>query len=202
MRSIILKSLCLLTGLGMCTRLAHAIDCLPNAPTGWEAAFKMASLTNNPANQFAQWVGYVGGNLTISHADSWAAHSETFSSAGNSQLFDVRMAKLCDQCFATQPFDIDQADKLGLTLTKTTYTGILPPPGVPNPSYIATMILESWGGGRYTFQLTDIHSSLLAMQQPASCTGPLTATLMWRLRLEKRSPLPGKRQPRRLIQPN
>jgi hypothetical protein len=113
----------------------------------------MASLTNNPVNQFAQWVGLSAEILRFPTPTVGQLTQKHFS-AGNSQLFDVRMAKLYDQCLATQPFDINQADKLGLTLTKTTYTGILPPPGVPNPSYIATMILESWGGGRYTFQLT------------------------------------------------
>jgi hypothetical protein len=153
MKSILVKSLYLVTVFGMTTSgVLRAAECLPSAPNGWTAPFTMVTLKNYATNQYAS---YVGGSSTVSNTNNFFSYSETYSSSGNPQLFSDRTAKVnCGGLFCpSQPFDINQADQLGVSVTKSSSI-IIVPGGSGSPSYSATVTLQSWGNGRITFPLT------------------------------------------------
>jgi len=143
--------------------LLSAAECIPSAPNGWMAPFSMVTLKNFATNQFAS---YTGGILYGSSSSSgFLFHSETYSSDNNQQLFSDRMAQVdCPPpgqlgfC-SNQPFDINKADKLGVSLTKS--WSLLIGPGSAT-SYSGTVTLESWGNGKSTFPLTcDANTGIL-----------------------------------------
>jgi hypothetical protein len=144
------------------TGLLRAADCIPSAPNGWMAPFSMVTLKNYATNQYAS---YAGGILYSSGSSTLLFHSETYSSDNNQQLFSDRGAEVdCPPpgqlgfC-SYQPFDINKADKLGVSLTKS-WSLIVGPGG--GTSYSGTVTLESWGNGKINFPLTcDANTGIL-----------------------------------------
>lgn len=152
MKSTLAKSFSLVMSFGIATSgLLSAADCLPPSPSGWYAPFTMVTLKNYASNQYAS---YTTGIYWASNSSNFFSSSETFSATQLPQLFSDRTAQInCGQLFcSSQPFDINQADKLGVSVTKNNSYIILN--GGSGVSYSATLTLESWGNGKMTFPLT------------------------------------------------
>jgi hypothetical protein len=148
MKSIFLKSLSLITVLGMGAQgLLKAADCLPSAPNGWYAFFTMVTLKNYASGN--PYASYAGGSFGISNSGSFPFQSESYSSIGDTQLFSNRGTyEGCFLCW--QPFDINQADSsLGVAVTKSTFFTIQQ--GVVT-SYSGTLTGSVYG--KITFPLT------------------------------------------------
>jgi hypothetical protein len=152
MKSIFVKSLPFMTVFGMgALGLLRAADCVPDAPNGFYASFSMVTQRNfNSGNPYAS---YTKGTLNVSNNNSLLFYSETYSGSNNTQLFSDRQAgEGCTGIICSwQPFDIHQADLLGVSITKS-HSLIIG--GGSGPSYSATITLQSWGNGKITFPLT------------------------------------------------
>ena len=118
--------------------IIHA-DCLPSVPAGWQVPVYMS--THNDATHA---VGYADGTLVDS--SPWFLRPSILYGDNFPQLFSVRFVPCAGgDCFASQPFDVNQADYVGLEITRTV-------PAVGHPSVISiTLTLDSWGHTRYTF---------------------------------------------------
>ena len=143
--------------------LLSATECLTAAPNGYYAPFSMVTQRNEASGD--AYASYTTGILWTSSTSTLFYHSETYSGTGLTQLFSDRTAQVdCPPpgvlgfC-ASQPFDIHQADKLGVSLTKS--TSLLVGGGSASP-YSGTLTLESWGNGKSTFPLTcDANTGIL-----------------------------------------
>jgi hypothetical protein len=120
----------------------HA-TCLPSAPTGYTVPFSLVTLKNN------QHASYASGLLTISDSNN-LSEEKTLSATHIPQLFSDRFVPvtcrpgaLCGS--GDQPFDIKQADQLGVTITESTRN--FP----PVTTIKVTFTLESWGNGTQSF---------------------------------------------------
>jgi len=111
--------------------LGHA-DCVPTAPVGYSVPFHMVSLesfsgSSNPS------ASYSDGQLT------YMAHSELFrgtivASTNSQQLFSNRTycrGKFLDCSLPQyiQPFDIDQAGKISVSVSDGAFIDVFPPRG-------------------------------------------------------------------------
>lgn len=121
----------------------HA-ECIPSGPIGYVVPFSLVTSKNN------QHVSYATGSLAISDSSTLFESSTTLSATEIPQLFSDRFVPL--NCHAgelcgspVQPFDINQADHLGVTITETTRS--LP----PGTTIQVTFTLESWGNGTQSF---------------------------------------------------
>ena len=119
MKSIFVKSLSLAIVLGMGAQgLLNAADCLPSASSGEQAFFTMVTLKNYASGN--PYASYVAGLFDISSSSSVFGGAETFSSSGSTELFSNRQAN--EGCHglicAWQPFDINQANSVGVSVTK------------------------------------------------------------------------------------
>jgi hypothetical protein len=109
--------------------LGHA-DCVPTAPVGYSVPFRMVSLesfsrsSNPPAS-------YSDGELTYM-APSKFLGGTVLTSTNNKQLFSDRTycrGKFldCSSPEYIQPFDIDQAGKLGISVSDGGFIDVFPP---------------------------------------------------------------------------
>ncbi|MBV9267028.1 MAG: hypothetical protein JO061_12735 [Acidobacteriaceae bacterium] len=150
----------LLALLGMTLPAMLRADCLPSAPNGYYVPYSLVTLKNyTSGNQFAS---YSTGTLQASsHSVGFFEFVETLSSTRNQQLFSDRFdTKGCDGIICTyQPFAVDRADQLGVSISRTTLLGH---PGAIN----GTFTLESWGNATESFTGTC-----------DATTGSLTGTL-------------------------
>jgi hypothetical protein len=121
--------------------------CIPSAPAGYTVPFSLVTLKNN------QHASYASGVLTISDAHNLFESFTTLSATKVPQLFSDRFVPVTCRPGALcgpgdQPFDINQADQLGVTITETSR-------GIPVSTTInVTLTLESWGNGTGTFSGT------------------------------------------------
>jgi hypothetical protein len=106
-------------------------SCVPSAKTNWTVPFSIAAM-----NKAIAVTSYTSGQLTASTSGA----TVIWSAGGNIQLFSDRLAacpsgRLCTQ----QPFDLNQADKLGVEIaTKAS-------------SIKVTLTLESWKNANFSF---------------------------------------------------
>jgi hypothetical protein len=164
MKKTLVKAISSITFLAMMgPGLLSAAECVPGAPNGWMAPFSMVTLKNYATNQYAS---YATGVLYSSSTSALFSQSETYSGSGNQQLFSDRGAEVnCPPAgqfgfCSYQPFDINKADKLGVSVTKS--SSFLIVPGGSGTSYSGTVTLESWGNGKITFPLTcDANTGIL-----------------------------------------
>jgi hypothetical protein len=121
-------------------------DCVPTAPVGYTVPFSMVSLKNFSSGG-SQYASYSTGNLT------YTAHSRfflgtTLSSTSNQQLFSDRTFQInCSPFCENQPFNINNADQLGVSISDG---GFLTFPAKP-ASISVTFTLQSWGNSQYTY---------------------------------------------------
>jgi hypothetical protein len=118
--------------------------CIPSAPAGYTVPFSMVTLKNN------QHAYYATGLLTISVSNDPYEQFTTLSATEIPELFSDRFVPVTCRPGALcgpgdQPFDINQADKLGVTITETALR--LSSPATIN----VTFTLESWGNGTESF---------------------------------------------------
>jgi hypothetical protein len=126
-------------------------DCVPSGATGDVVPFTLVSLKNN------QVASYATGALTISNSDIPASidQSRTLSATQIPQLFSDRTANYDPGCTGkiclggqSQPFNVFQADQLGVNVTESTTltlgTGF-------KTSINVTLTLESWRNAKQSF---------------------------------------------------
>ncbi len=113
--------------------VALRADCLPSVPNGWYVPFTMSSHGINHV------VSYTTGTLT----SSFFFGTAYFTSTNNRQLFSDRFASCGYWCFPYQPFDYSQSDSTGVQIAQNFF--------VSPPSKTVTLTLNSWGGGRLSF---------------------------------------------------
>jgi len=126
-------------------------DCVPSGATGDVVPFTLVTLKNN------QVASYATGSLVISNNDIPASINQgrTLSATQIPQLFSDRTAYYAPGCTSDiclggsyQPFNIFQADQLGVNVTESTTltlgTGF-------KTSINVTLTLESWGNGKESF---------------------------------------------------
>jgi hypothetical protein len=175
MKSIFVKSLSLVTVLGMGAQgLLNAADCLPSAPNGWLAFFTMTTLKNYASGN--PYASYVAGIFYTSNSPGFLGGSETFASSGSTQLFSDRQANEgCVGLLCTlQPFDINQANSLGVSVTKS-WTIVINGGG-NGVSYSGTLTGSIYG--KTTFPLTCdattgiLHGNIDSQTHVAITTGP------------------------------
>ncbi len=144
-------TLSLLTIMGMTGPQVFAASCLPSAANGASVPFTMVTQQNYAGG--SPYVSYVTGGLIASSSSSFFFHSTTFANSGIPQLFSNRYATpACGSqfCFATQPFDINQADQLGVSIVESSSVFTNP----PSTSITVTLTLQSWGNGKESFAAT------------------------------------------------
>jgi hypothetical protein len=112
--------------------LGHA-DCVPTAPVGYSVPFHMVSLesfsggSNPPAS-------YSDGVLTYTAHSDFLFHGTTLASTNNQRLFSNRTycrGKFleCDIPQYIQPFDIDQAGNIGVSISDGAFIDVFPSRG-------------------------------------------------------------------------
>jgi len=120
-------------------------DCLPSGPNGYIVPFSLVTLKNfNSGGEFAS---YSNGTLTISSkSGQYFSEVETLSGADYGQLFSDRYDyEKCEGLSCNeQPFAVDQADRLGVSISRNTVLGRVGPIEV-------TFTLESWGNNTESF---------------------------------------------------
>jgi len=129
------RALVVVSALVVVPAATHA-DCLPSVPNGWQIPFYMST-----HDVTTHAVEYATGTLIDS------THLLPLLSGDNfPQLFSDRFVACGPDCLVpTQPFDVGQADHVGLAITRT-----LAFP--PKPSTISiTLTLDTWGHTKYTF---------------------------------------------------
>jgi hypothetical protein len=123
-------------------------DCVPSAPTGYTVPFKLVTMKNFTGTAYAS---YTAGSLEISDYSGILDFGTTLSATHLSQLFSGRTAPFCPGnsgiCLNEQPFDIYQADQLGVSVNDS---NVISSKGVTN-SINVTLTLESWGNGTESF---------------------------------------------------
>jgi hypothetical protein len=114
----------------------HA-NCIPVAGAGDYVPFTMTTLFTSGV------ASYANGTLFNSYTTKYYIISGT----QQPQLFSDRFVPCGTDCFSTQPFDIGQADQLGVEIatTRSTLSG-------PNPNVTLTFTLESWGNGQFSLK--------------------------------------------------
>lgn len=144
---------------GMTTTGMLNADCLPTAPSGYTVPFSMATQRNFASGD--PYASYTTGSMTISQSNSWFFSSTTYSSTNNPQLFSDRTAAIdCSGFACAQPFDINQADQLGVSITRS--SSLFIEPGGNNTTITVTLTLQSWGNGTLSFPATcDATSGIL-----------------------------------------
>ena len=104
----------LLTPAGLMTPNSLRADCVPSAPNGYTVPFTMTTLKN-----------YAMGEASATYATGWlTANNSSFIEVGIGwsgtnipQLFSNRYVQAgCGLFSCSQPFDISQADKLGVSI--------------------------------------------------------------------------------------
>jgi hypothetical protein len=122
-------------------------DCIPSAPTGYTVPFTLVTLKNSHV------ASYATGSLAISDTGGGVSldRSTTLSATHIPQLFSDRT--YCPDtgsglCLTQQPFDIFEADQLGVTISEV--TSFIIGKGFTT-SINATLTLESWGNGKISF---------------------------------------------------
>jgi hypothetical protein len=128
-------------------------DCMPSGATGDLVPFTMVTLKNN------QVASYATGTLQLSNSGAPYSldHSTTVSGTQIPQLFSNRTAtnsacageKIC--LLPPQPFNINQADNLGVSITEATTWNLTVPPYGPVTAITVTLTLESWGNAQTSF---------------------------------------------------
>jgi hypothetical protein len=113
----------------------HA-DCLPSVPAGSQVPFSLS--VHNSATRA---VGYASGSLIGNSNNVFFVSGDNFS-----QLFSDRFAPCVPAgCLSNQPFDVNQADLIGLTIKRT-----IPTKGHQSNISVA-LTLDSWGHANITF---------------------------------------------------
>lgn len=120
-------------------------DCIPSSPSGYTVPFKLVTLKQD------HYASYATGTLTISESSGVLDWNTTLSATHVPQLFSERFIPSCPGssgiCLNQQPFDIYQADQLGVSIDKATVVG----PKGETTSINVTFTLESWGNGKESF---------------------------------------------------
>jgi hypothetical protein len=126
-------------------------DCVPSGTTGDVVPFTLVSLKNN------QIASYATGSLVISNNDIPYSvnQSRTLAATQIPQMFSDRTAYYAPGCTSDicldglyQPFNIFQADHLGVNVTESTTFTL----GTGSKTSInVTLTLESWGNGTQSF---------------------------------------------------
>jgi hypothetical protein len=111
--------------------LAHA-DCVPTAPVGYSVPFRMVSLETFKGSTEAP-ASYSDGELTYA-APSPLFRGTVLGSTKNQQLFSNRTycrGKFLDCSLPEyiQPFDIDQAGQIGVSISDGGFIDVFPPRG-------------------------------------------------------------------------
>ncbi|HTU46566.1 MAG TPA: hypothetical protein VMF91_15980 [Bryobacteraceae bacterium] len=123
-------------------------DCVPSAPTDYTVPFKLVTMKNYTGTAYAS---YTTGSLTISDYSGILDFGTLLSATHLPQLFSGRTAPFCPGssgvCLNEQPFDIYQADQLGVSVNDSNYISLK---GVTN-TITVTLTLESWGNGTQSF---------------------------------------------------
>jgi hypothetical protein len=124
-------------------------DCLPSVPNGWRIPFTM-STHNDATNE----VTYSTGTLT--DTGPTFVTPAILSGDGFPELFSDRYVPSCTNCFVSQPFNVAQANRVGLSITRTIET-------LGHPSVIGiTLTFDSLGDAKVTFAgACDATTSLL-----------------------------------------
>ena len=84
-------------------------------------------------------MSYTTGTLT----SSFFFGTAYFTATKNRQLFSDRLANCGQWCFPYQPFDYAKADSIGVQIAQNFF--------MSPPSKSVTLTLNSWGGGRLSF---------------------------------------------------
>lgn len=144
-KSTLVNSLSLAIVLGTGTPgLLHA-DCLQSGSSGAYASFTMVTLKDYASsNPYASFVTGLFGTLSSS---SLFSSSETYSTSGSPQLFSDRYACTGGQ-FCVQPFDINQPNSVGVSVTKSWFFSL----NGPVVSYSGVLTGSVYG--KITFPLT------------------------------------------------
>ena len=136
--------LCLLTLAGLITPNYLHADCVPTAPSGYSVPFIMTELKNYPSGK--AFASYTTGQL---FAKDYLLGTTVWSATKLPQLFSDRYGNVdCRSFCLNQPFDINQADQLGVSISDgyNFLTG--------QKNILVTMTLESWGNGQASFSGT------------------------------------------------
>ena|SRR2546426_8776190 len=115
------------------TPMALHADCLPSVPNGWSIPFTMSS----------HGIHHVVSDTTGTFTSSFFFGTAYFTATKNRQLFSDRLANCGQWCFPYQPFDYAKADSIGVQIAQNFF--------MSPPSKSVTLTLNSWGGGRLSF---------------------------------------------------
>jgi hypothetical protein len=116
-----LKPLAAITLAALVSPAMVQADCIPTAPVGYTVPFRMVSLENfrGGSNPTAT---YVDGGLQYTAHETLLFRGTTLSGADNQQLFSTRTycrgtSLDCNSGAFQQPFDIDQAGSLSVSIS-------------------------------------------------------------------------------------
>jgi hypothetical protein len=148
-KTLVRIPLSLLTLLGLITPGLLSAACIPSAPVGYTVPFTMVTLKNFSSGG-SEYVSYTTGRLTYT-SHNYFFSGITLASTGNQQLFSDRTFQIhCSPFCENQPFNINNADLLGVSISDGS---ILTFPVKP-ATISVTFTLQSWGNGQGTATAT------------------------------------------------